>query len=212
MAYQPNIPLATDRLKDSQADIQGNFQELNAYLNVNHTAIDGTADQGKHKFVTMPIQGAAPGTLANELAMYSRLSAFTGQNEVFIQRSSNGPEMQVTGATVSGTLLAGNSQGYLPLGNGYMIKWFMPTPFDITMPSLSNEVRNFSYPNPGNIPSFTETPFYVNATLVSSSNPQIISVLGPENTASQVSIGVHNPFLVDRTFNNVRTLVIAIGR
>ena len=212
MAYQPNIPLATDRLKDSQADIQGNFQELNTYLNVNHTAIDGTANQGKHKFVTMPIQGAAPGTLANELAMYSKLSAFTGENEVFIQRSSSGTEMQVTGATVTGSLLTGNSEGYLPLGNGYMIKWFMPTPLNITVSGQSSATRNFNYPSPANIPPFTITPFYVNATLVNDSIPHINSIVTAANTATQVSVNVYNPFPTIRTFNNVQILVIAIGR
>ena len=84
MAYQPNIPLATDRLKDSQADLLGNFQELNTYLNVNHTAIDGTADQGKHNMVTLVPQAFIPATTIGQLNLFSGLDTVTGLTQLYL--------------------------------------------------------------------------------------------------------------------------------
>lgn len=214
MAYQPNIPLATDRLKDSQADIQGNFQELNTYLNVNHTAIDGTADQGKHKFVTMPIQGAAPGTLANELAMYTKLSAFTGQNEVFIQRSDSGPEIQVTGATSIGSLNSQDGVGYLPLGNGYMIKWFTQAVTNVSIPSQDFIVYDLAYTTTGAIPPFTSTPVYINATQLSGNPFGVVlnAMRNNLNSATVVRLSIYNPGTQSLNITSMRVHIIAIGR
>ena len=61
MAYSPNIPQPTDIPANSQPQLLANFQGINTLINVNHIGFDVT-DQGKHKWVSMPVQLAAPGT------------------------------------------------------------------------------------------------------------------------------------------------------
>jgi hypothetical protein len=46
--YLPNIPLPTDTLADSQADIKDNFTLINTYIGVDHVAFNAAANQGKH--------------------------------------------------------------------------------------------------------------------------------------------------------------------
>ena len=73
MAYQPSKPLSTDKLNISQGDLLGNFTELNTFLTVNHNAFAAADGQGKHKFVTFPVQAAAAAqaTLATEFGIYN---------------------------------------------------------------------------------------------------------------------------------------------
>ncbi len=50
--YLPNIPLASDDLSTSQADLLGNFQALNTIYGTDHYPFsDTSADQGFHKKV-----------------------------------------------------------------------------------------------------------------------------------------------------------------
>lgn len=81
MAYQSTIPAASDQLSVSQGDIQNNFIALSTYLNVNHVDFNG-ADQGKHKFITFPVQLGAPAINAGELGLYSILNTYTTANEL----------------------------------------------------------------------------------------------------------------------------------
>lgn len=71
MAYNANIPLATDLLSQSQADLRSNFQEINTFLTVNHESLNSVAPhaQGKHKQLEMPVQGAAVVTDLTQWAM-----------------------------------------------------------------------------------------------------------------------------------------------
>jgi len=115
MAYQQNIPQPTDKIKDSQNDILNNFQGIKTAWDINHVTFD-LGDQGKHKHVTLPEQGAAPATAANEIAMYSKQSTLTGASELFIRRESSGNELEATGAS-----LGAIGWSYLP--SGLLIKW-----------------------------------------------------------------------------------------
>lgn len=81
MAYNNNIPQPGDQLSVSQADILNNFAAISTLVNVNHVDFNG-ADQGKHKWVTFPVQVAAPVINAGELGLYSILSALTATNQL----------------------------------------------------------------------------------------------------------------------------------
>jgi hypothetical protein len=69
MSYTTNIPAANDNPSVSQGEIQANFNEINTWVNVNHTGFGG--NEGKHNIVEMTMQTNAPATLINESALYS---------------------------------------------------------------------------------------------------------------------------------------------
>lgn len=150
MAYQPNIPLATDRLKDSQADIQGNFQELNAYLNVNHTAIDGTADQGKHNMVTLVPQAVIPPTTNGQLNLFSSLDTVTGLNQLYL--TYDGINISRMTGNIINFNLPTDISGSIPIAPGLYLKWF--THSVASLPANTILPQTVNYPIGGNIPVF----------------------------------------------------------
>lgn len=113
MAYNNAIPNATDRLKDSQSQLKDNFAAIFSILGVNHADFN-TANQGKHNFVSMPEQGAAPTTLANEMALYTK--DVSGVSQMFIRREGNGTEINFTSATLS-------PNGTTILPSGLILHW-----------------------------------------------------------------------------------------
>jgi len=117
MAYQQNIPLATDALNDSQGDIQANFQAIKTLIDVNHATF-GDPNQGKHNFVTMPEQAASPGTALDEMALYTKDVA--GTTQLFLQRENIAPagaDIDIT--SFSHTLANGGTN----LPSGVVLKW-----------------------------------------------------------------------------------------
>ena len=80
--------------------MQANFQGLKTYLSVNHVPLDDSGE-GKHKYVSMPEQAAAPTTAANELALYSKEK--DGESQLFYRKESDGVEVQITGDSSSST-------------------------------------------------------------------------------------------------------------
>lgn len=114
MAYDNSIPNASDKLKNSQPQIKDNFAALKTLIDVNHGTF-GAADQGKHKFVTMPEQSSAPTTAADEMALYTK--AVSGVTQMFLRNEGNGTEVDFTSAVKS------NSNGSLTLPCGIILKW-----------------------------------------------------------------------------------------
>jgi hypothetical protein len=115
MAYNNAIPTATDPLKVSQAQILANFQEILTYFSVNHVGF-GILDQGKHAFLQMPRQGAAPATGATEVALYSVLGASSAVTELAFRRENNGTIIPFTEGTNA-------TQGWCRLPSGLVMKW-----------------------------------------------------------------------------------------
>lgn len=115
MAYNQNIPQPTDALKVSQADVLANFQELFTFFGVNHQNF-GQLDAGKHKFLQMPVQVAAPGTSPTETALYSAIGATSGVPELVFRRASNGTVIPFTEGTNA-------AQGWTRLPSGLVMKW-----------------------------------------------------------------------------------------
>lgn len=115
MAYTNNIPTAPQRFKDSQPLIQANFLDIDTALAVNHVGFN-LPDVGKHKFLQMPVQGAAPVTAATEMGLYTKTGVTTNP-EMFIRRESNGTEIEFTARGNTGT----NYYSMLP--SGLLIKF-----------------------------------------------------------------------------------------
>ena len=133
--YLPNIPQATDQLSVSQGDILINFQGINTFLNVNHEAFP-SANAGKHKFVSFPVQAGNPGTTPTELAMYSKTSTLSAAPELFIQRANNGTVVEFTSSSQT-------ANGWTRLPSGILLKWGTQaltgvTPQVITFPVGAN--------------------------------------------------------------------------
>jgi len=115
MPYQENKPQATDLLSQSQSDIQQNFAALKTLIDVNHDTF-AAADEGKHKHVTFPEQTADPATAADEVAVYSKLSALSGNSELFVRNENNGTVVEFTSSGQAAT-------GWTRLPSGILMKW-----------------------------------------------------------------------------------------
>lgn len=142
MPYSPNIPQATDFIPASQPPLLANFQEINTLFNVNHVGFN-VADQGKHKFVTMPTQAdPGPVPLANEINLFSRQSPFSLQPELAFRRSA-GAEQEI-----STSLQA--SPGWCFTSSGLLLKWGQLTALAADYPAGTN----FLFPVAATIPVY----------------------------------------------------------
>lgn len=143
MAYQPNIPLPTDLLKNSQADIQANFTSNSVAFNQNHVDFND-AGAGKHKFLQMPEQVAAPITAANEMGLYTKEEG--GVAQMFIRRENNGTEINLTND------VGKDIQGWTRLPNGLLVKWG----YVQGIGSKDQLQPTYNYPVDISIPVFTQ--------------------------------------------------------
>lgn len=116
MAFNPNIPQSTDLLSQSQSDLLNNFQAIQTLVDVNHVDF-ASADQGKHKWVTFPSQGATPpagsGFAGTELGLYNAVYATTTKQELFVNKTNQATVVQVP---LTASLLSTNSAP--PSNNG----------------------------------------------------------------------------------------------
>jgi len=119
MPYNENIPLATDLKSQSQADIKENFTQIKTLVDINHVTF-GDGDQGKHKYVTLPEQGADPGLVeASQATVYTKQSAVTTNTGLFWQGEGDGVAagdvIEMTAKKINGDL------GYTYLPSGIII-------------------------------------------------------------------------------------------
>ncbi len=137
MPYSPNIPLSTDLISSSQGDIQANFQALDTFLTVNHEGFS-SADAGKHKFVTFPLQAANPAIAGGEIALFNKNSTLTTFNELFIKNQAG------TVYPLTASLPAATGWCYLP--SGLIMKWGT---------NAGNGATTIVFPVAATIPVFT---------------------------------------------------------
>jgi hypothetical protein len=114
MAYNANKPDAGDLLSQSQNDLKDNFTALKTLIDVNHETF-AHASEGKHKHVTFPIQGAAPSTAADEVALYSKDNA-SGNPALYYRPESDGTEVEISSGKAQ-------ANGYQRFASGAMMKW-----------------------------------------------------------------------------------------
>ena len=115
MAYNNNIPQATDLISQSQSAILNNFAAIATVVEQDHEAFN-SANEGKHKQAVFPVQAAAPTTGASEVGLYSKTSAVTGNSELVYVPESAGTEVEFTAATKA-------TAGWAILPSGIMMKW-----------------------------------------------------------------------------------------
>ncbi len=188
MAYNNNIPQPTDQISTSQADILNNFAAISTYLNINHVDFNG-ADQGKHKWVTMPVQVASPATGAGEVALFARTSTLSLVPEIAFRRESNGTVIEFT-SSLSATI------GWTRLPSGILLKWGNAT---------ANGLTTYTFPVAATIPAFTNifsiqiTTSYINVTDAPNGFVRLNNVVAPytqftvfgspRTTAGSLSVG-----------------------
>lgn len=110
MAYNSNIPLPTDKISNSQADILGNFVALAPWGN------------GYGQFT---LQGTTPTFAAGVNGMYTELYGTTATNELFIHTQSVGipADVPFTASKMSDNAAVSCLNGWSYLPSGMLIKW-----------------------------------------------------------------------------------------
>lgn len=128
MAYKPNIPQPTDRLDTaSQIDLLNNFTGIKTLFDVNHVTFD-LANQGKHKFVTLPVRTTNPTTedadcslWVKNVVVYDTPIHTITRPELFIQKDEDGIPYAITGG--QNILDGGINSGWTQLPSGLVLKW-----------------------------------------------------------------------------------------
>ena len=110
-----NVPLAGQTLLATRNPINQNFATINTGFAVNHIEYN-LADQGKHKFLQMPEQIAAPAVAANEAGLYAAIGALSGVTELSFRRENNG-------AVIPFTENSQAANGWTMLPSGMMLQW-----------------------------------------------------------------------------------------
>lgn len=197
MAYQENKPLASDRLKDSQSDIQGNFQSNKTSFDQNHVTFD-IANTGKHKFIQMPNQSdeSPPvdpsGSIgAGEIGLYCKDDFATNQ-QLFVKNGS-GTEFPFTAFlnNIAGDL----DEGWTFLPSGLLLKWgYVPG----AGARDADSIHLFPV-SAGTIPVFSNPVFTVIVTGLQAIN-KVVTAGGDQNVQTQL-----------RTFSTTQIVVFNQG-
>ena len=86
-------------------------------MSINHediaTVTVPSADEGKHKFLQMPEQGAAPATAANEGGLYTKEVPTLAVTGLYFRDESSGTERQLTNLNITNLVNAGTAAGTL---------------------------------------------------------------------------------------------------
>ena len=109
-----DVPLAIQTLNATQNPIRVNFQTIDAAFAIDHVPYTA-AGQGRHNKVSLPVQGAAPATAADEVALFSAVG-INGNTELCFRRVNSGAIVQCT-ARLLGAV------GWTRLPSGILIKW-----------------------------------------------------------------------------------------
>jgi len=139
-----DVPLSGQTLGQTRVPIRTNFTVISDAFQVDHVAYNASG-QGKHKWVTFPVQTQATAQAAliyPDIGLYSALYATTGINELFFRNSGN----VVPDVPMTARLYAGNGWTYLP--SGIIIQWGViatganpsPVTFPIAFPNACFKV------------------------------------------------------------------------
>lgn len=177
MAYQSNIPLATDQLSISQNDIKNNFVALGTLLN---------PDSGG---ITFPLQTGAPAA-NTKLQMYS-INNGAGLPALFIERETGSAYPSPVDFT---TKFSNGNGNYCYLPSGVLIQWgTAPTNGGARSFPVAFTVACQSLTATGRTPTTPTDIIVVEANIVSMANYTLVSHFGATpntTTVSWFAIGV----------------------
>lgn len=170
-AYQPNIPLATDRLRTSQGDLLGNFQAAAGGL--------GTMLNPNQGYIQFPNQGGIPTPTGSQPGFYGSTPVLTGIEEILIAKNIIGPaftQIPMTASILSTTAATSPANGlagwtYLP--SGILLKWECRN-----TPLASPSGTAITIPSGANNPPFNNLFFVIACPYGASSNPLSVVLQG----------------------------------
>lgn len=123
--YNNTIPVADERLADSQPKLLGNFGDLETAVTKDHVSLlASSVETMKHKIVKLKDQTAnlPYATLADEGALYPKV--VSGQDDLYYKHFNDGPEVKLTGGGSSGgNVLAFFYATYNATPNTYTIQY-----------------------------------------------------------------------------------------
>lgn len=111
------VPNSGQSLDDTRDAVRNNFSIIRTAQNLNHGAFD-TANQGKHLFLQMPEQSAAPTTAVNEGGFYAKVGTHPAETNLFFRGENSGFEYQLTNAIAASTGRFSNNTNYVGDNNG----------------------------------------------------------------------------------------------
>ncbi len=117
MTYTANVPQSGQTLGFTRPIINSNFNRIFTVFQNNHVAFNESGE-GKHKFLQMPEQSAAPTTLPDEGGLYTKVGTNPSETNLFFraENSSGGPpggyEYQLTKVISAQTALFATNGAY----------------------------------------------------------------------------------------------------
>lgn len=171
MAYDQNIPQATDRIKDSQSALLANFQAIKTLVDVNHETF-GSANEGKHAKVDLTDQtSSAPTPGAGQIVLYNADDVASGSGRKELWANNNSALVYPITAGVR------SAQGWARIGGGVYLIWgsqtsdantSSDTTIDVTHCPASGTILSIqATPNPTSV-SGTDNDYVIQVTSVGS--------------------------------------------
>jgi len=116
-----SCPNSGQSLGQTRDQMRTNTDLLKQSLAINHVDL-GLADVGKHKFVVMPVQAAAPTTAASEASTYSKTVSARSQI-FFIRDNVAGTECALTAGDTSNVNFSAVNNGWTFLPGGLLLQY-----------------------------------------------------------------------------------------
>ncbi len=205
MAYNNQIPLASDRLQRSQADILANFEAINTVFAFDHVAFNDP-NQGKHNRTTMFVNTGTITSPANTANIF--LTAITPNEGAFAWVRESSSRNIVFG---DGELneFGTPDAGFQFLFSGLVLKWQT-----VRSTFTAGAAQNFFW-QAG--PQFTSNPFFINIQLnygnsfTSLGTSPIFSIVDSTVTPTSFSIRFDDGPTFMTAIGGTLVNVIAIG-
>lgn len=177
--YQPLVPTGTVPLNTDYANLQGNFQQANTVVGIDHSALTvSTNEMGYHKSIHMIPQASITNTPGFGQLYSKTVNSYSTDQALFWDTGDGNQNIQMTSnflPSLSATP-GFTTNGYTFLPGGFILQW------GLTNPSVSTNVQ-IIYAAQGNI-IFPNNTLNVTATATRSSGTFTtnFSVIGLLNT------------------------------
>jgi hypothetical protein len=172
--YNANVPQGTQQINNTQSPIEGNFQDISQFIDVNHIGFNTADTFGKHNFVTYTNQSTAPGASTNQMVMFNQTDS--NGNQQLCYQYPNSSTVYSLGTTSTTTSTSGNGAGTVikinnlatsPAAFGYQylagstLMVFGEITFSTNTTSSYTGTQEFVYQQYAGQPLFSQGAFYI---------------------------------------------------